>query len=1010
MSLSFIYPAALWLLLLLPLLWLFTLKAVPRPGRREASTSTQRVRSQNARTGKGLLWARLVLRSIILVALVLALAGIQLVRPVDNVTVVFLVDGSDSVSPARREQAIDYIDTALAERGDNDRAAVVVFGANALVEWAPTELSELERLTSAPVASRTNIAEAIRLGVALFPSGSQKRLVLLSDGFENDGDSEEAIGLARARNVPLDVVPLASQTGDDVLVDALEAPAVVREGQSVPLQVSISSSIETSGRLQIFADNELVDTQDIDIPAGTSTVNLNLESSETGFRRFEVRLEAQRDATTVNNRAAAYTTVQGPPQILLISSEGDRASVLQRVLEANNVDVTVRQPQQVSAEQEDLQQYAAVMLVDVLARDVPLPLQHALPVYVRDQGGGLAMIGGEESFGAGGWRRSPVADALPVNLDPEDTLQRPDVALVLVIDRSGSMMEPAGRNLTKLDLAKEAVYQSSLGLQSNDQIGVVGFDTVANWVLDIQTLPNLADIERALSVFNANGGTNIRSGIEPAAEELAEVEARTKHVILLTDGLAESNYADLIRQMREDGITISVVSIGVDANPALNQIADIGGGRFYRVRTLSDVPDIFLSETVIAAGRDIVESQFTPAIALSSPVVRGLGGLPPLYGYNATEQRPTARTLLVSPDGKPVLAQWQYGLGRSVAWTSDLKGQWARDWLAWSEFPRFINGLLNEVLPPRQVEGLQIQTRTDGVQTVIDLVVEELEDGRVREIAEIQGRLVDPNDEGRPLSFGRVGANRYRTIVETDEAGVYLAQIAALDTEGQLVGNITEGIVVSYSPEYRPNRTAAGQRDISPLLTQLAASTGGNETPDPETLFVPTEQPVGVVQEMGLPLLWVALLLWPLDIALRRLLLRSGDAAALGQTLRRPFRRKSRSAPVPAEATVARLQTARERMRASSEQQPTAEAIPPQTSEAPMPPATPAASPPEQQPRPARQPSRPAAPPAPARQKQQPKPPAPAAKSDTPAHSDEALASLLTARQRARRKGRENKE
>jgi uncharacterized membrane protein len=1005
-SLSFVYPQVLWLLALLPLLWAFTLAATPNLQRRARSGAGEpRSTARTALAGARLLWPRLLLRSTILLALVLALAGTQLVRPVDDLTVVFLIDGSDSVSPAQREAAIEYINTALAERRDNDQAAVVVFGRNALVEWAPAELDALTRLTSAPIASRTNIAEAIQLGTALFPADTQKRLVLLSDGRENEGRALEAASLATARGVPLDVVPMPGEGGDDVLVSALDAPDTVREGQQVPLQASIRSSIDTSGQLQVFADGELVDTLAVDIPAGTTTVDVNVPGGDTGFHRYEVRLEAQGDTQPVNNRAATFTTVQGPPRVLLIASEREHSNALQNALQASDVQVDVRTPAQMPANPERLQQYDAVMLVDVLARDVPIAAQRALPVYVRDQGGSLAMIGGRESFGAGGWRRSPVAEALPVELDPRDTQERPDVALVLVIDRSGSMAESAGIGLTKLDLAKEAVYQSSLGLEQGDQIGVVGFDTVANWVLEMQTLPSLVQIEQALSTFNAAGGTNIRSGIEPAAETLAATDARTKHVILLTDGLAGSNYADLIADMRENNVTISVVSIGVDANPALSAIAEQGGGRFYRVTTLSEVPDIFLSETIIVAGRDIVEGQFTPITALPAPVVRGLGSLPPLYGYNATEPRETARTILVSPDDKPILAQWQYGLGRSIAWTSDLKGQWAQDWVTWNEFPRFVGGLLDAMLPPQQTEGLALETRTDGAQTLIDLTVQDT-DGRPREVADIEGRLLNPDDEGAPLGFAQVGAGRYRAVVETDEPGVYLAQVAVLDGDGQLVGNLTRGIAIAYSPEYRP-QSAPTTAGTAPLLDELAQATGGRASPAAASVFAPPEQPVGIVQEIALPLLWLALLLWPLDIALRRMLLRWSDMSFLGSLLRQRVRRAPRPVAAPAETTVARLQTARSRVQRSAEHKQTKQ--PSQSIES--------IAVAEDKPRPAAEPARSkqqAAQQSTSAQQQQPAPTKPAAQraasKSSPAQSDEALASLLIARQRARRKRQDEQE
>ncbi len=966
MRLSFIYPIFLWLLLLLPLLWAFTLAT------RDLGI---------ARLGALRFWSVLALRSIALAALVLALAGIQIVRPVQDLTLVFLVDGSDSVAPAQRDAALEYINAALAERPPGDRAAVVLFGENALVERAPADLDALGRLSSTVVAGRTNIEEAIQLGLALFPADSQKRLMLLSDGQENSGRAAAAARLAASRGIPLDVVALPGVRGSDVLVSDLSAPDVAREGQDVTIQARIESDIATEGRLEVFANNELVATRELEIEPGSTDVPITVPGGTAGFSRYEVRLEARDDARALNNRAAAFTNVQGPPRVLLVATEPERAAALQSVLAAGSVRVELREPQQVSVDPVELEAYAAIVLVDVPASAVPAPLQGALPVYVEQQGGSLAMIGGFDAYGAGGWRRTPIAEILPVELDPRDREERPDLALALVIDRSGSMAAEVANGLTQLDLAKEAVYQASFGLAANDQLGIVVFDSAAQWILEMQQLPSIIEIEQALSMISDGGGTDIRSGIEPAAQALATADARTKHVILLTDGVAGSNYADLIRQMRDNQVTITVVSIGDDANPALDQIADIGGGRFYQVLSIRDVPQIFLAETIAVAGRDIVEETFTPQIALNAAPIRGLGGLPPLHGHNGAETRPLARTILVSPEGKPILAQWQYGLGQVLAWTSDFKGQWARDWIAWPQFPRFAGALLDTLLPPEQADNLALSLRNVDAQAIIELNVSD-EQGQPIDSSQIEARLLDPNGEGNRLNFSQVEPGRYRATTEADTPGVYLAQVAVSDRNGNPLGTVSGGLAVSYSPEYRR------QAQAGTLLPDLAAITGGRVAPPPAESFAATAQPVGEVREIALPLLWLALLLWPLDIALRRLMLRPTDLNPALERIRERLRPAPADSPA-ADPTLERLQMARERARRPFSR--------PAKSERTAPPAAQA-----EQSSPETAPRRPeAAPPQPE--------PTPKTEPAQDARSDDPLASVLAARQRARRQRREEK-
>lgn len=886
MSLSFINPLLLWLLLLLPALWLF-------------AYATRGVNL--ARLGRGRFLALVGLRSLIVLALVLALAGAQLVRAVDDTAVVFLIDGSDSLAPALREQALDYVNESIAAGQERDQIAVVVFGADAAVERAPGPLAPLSRLGSVVVGSRTDIADAIQLGLALLPADAQKRMVLLSDGGENEGRAIEAARLAAARGVPISVVPLRGERGADVLLSELTVPAGAREGQELPLTIAAESSVAGPARIEVFADGQLVAAEDVDLPIGRSTFTVNVPAGDAGFRRLEARVSAPADTQPLNNRAAAFAQVQGPPHVLLVSADEGRAAAFRAALEAAGLRATLIGPRQIPAGPADLQQYAAIALIDTLAAEVPTPTQNALVNYVESQGGSLLMVGGAQSFGAGGWRRTPIAAILPVDLDPPSTEQRPDLALALVIDRSGSMSEPVaglvGQN--KLGLAKEAVYQATLGLARNDRLGLTVFDDTARELLPMQPLPDLAAIEATLSQISAGGGTDIRAGIVVAVEQIAAVDARIRHVILLTDGQADSNYGDLIDQMRESSVTISIVSIGADANPNLRAIAERGGGAFYQVNTPADVPRIFLEETIRVARRDIVEQPFTPAVALNAPPVRDLGGLPALLGYNNSAPRAAARTILIAPDGAPILAVWQRGLGRTLAWTSDLKAQWAGDWLSWGQFPRFAAGLIDVVLPPPSADQLSLELRSDGPLALIDLA---LSDPGGPAPAAIAGRLLDPQGNGVDLTFTQVALGRYRAVAPADQPGVYLAQMVALAADGQPVGAASGGLVVSYSPEYGASSANPG------LLEELTRLTGGAVAPPAADLFTSAGQRVGQIREIALPLLWMALALLPLDIALRRLLLRRQDLPAFLPA------RPARPQPAPAPAsTIDRLRAVRSR-------------------------------------------------------------------------------------------------
>lgn len=959
--LSFITPAALVLLITLPLTWAL-------------ATLTPR------HLAPWRFWSSLILRSLILLGLILALAGTQIIRPIHDITTIFLIDASDSITPAQRLRAQTYIEEALHTRPAGAQAAIIVFGENALVEHAPTQLTTLGPLTSVPVMTRTNIQDAIQLGLALLPADTQKRLILLSDGGENTGNAIEAARLATIRNVPIDIVPLLGERGPDVLISALDAPATAHEGQNIPLTITMHSTITTTGTLRLFVDGQLIthNQATITITPGTTSQTLSIPAGNTGFRRLEARLDAQNDSEPQNNRAAAFTEVQGPPRLLLIASDTSQAQNLHDALAAAGMQTDIRTPDQAPGDLTSLGTYAGIILIDTRARDLPRALLTILPTYVRELGRGFAMIGGEHSFGAGGYRRTPIEQLLPVNLDPLDTQEQPDLAIVMVIDRSGSMSESGSGSRTKLDLAKEAVYQASLGLSQQDQIGLVVFDDQADWIVPLQKLPAAIDIEQALSQFAPGGGTNIRSGVEQAAAALTQANARIKHVILLTDGIADRNYDDIIKRMHAAGTTITTVAIGDDADPSLEQIAQLGGGKSYAVRSVEDVPNIFLQEVVRIAGRDIVEEKFTPTIARSAPIMRGITTIPPLYGYNGTEIKTTARAILLTPEKKPLLATWQYGLGRSVAWTSDLTGRWAKDWLGWDQFVHFTSRFADMLLPPPSTQTLTLHGTTSEGRAILELTAQN-EQGQPLSDLTLESRLIDPTQHATPLTFTQIGAGHYRAIATTTPPGIYLAQIVA-SANGQPIGTVTNGVIVSYSPEY------SDRRDNPQLLRDLAATSNGRAAPTAPTAFAPTDQIVGSVREIGLPLLWLVLLLWPLDIGLRRVHLHPTTIIDnLATRARQLLPRKPQ--PSASQERITRLSGAKQRAQLHTTR-------PTSPTHLPTTPNSPITPPPTAENEPAVQPSPITSTPNPPAQNEPP----------TPASSKEQLSRLLAAKQRARRK------
>jgi uncharacterized membrane protein/Mg-chelatase subunit ChlD len=944
MNITFIYPYALWLLLLVPLTAALALLGPRRPT-------------------PGRFWLGLVLRVFLLTLVVLALAGIQLRLPADHLTAVFLLDASDSVPADRQAEGERFIRDAISAMPPGDQAAVVVFGQDALVERMASEDGTLPGISSVPVTTHTDIAGALQLGLALFPEEGAKRMVLLSDGRETLGSAVEQAELAAAHGIQLTYKSLSGLEGDsEVLIDALQAPASVRQGQDFDLNVIVQSTDAMGARLLIFADGQVIHTAEVSLEVGINRFSFPLEAEESGFRRYRAQIIPDNDTRLQNNQASAFTVVHGPPHILVVEGSPEEGANLARALRAAEMSVTLTPPENLPTTLPELAAYDAIILANVPAAALPTGVMEALPVYVRDLGRGLVMTGGESSFGAGGYLRSPLEAALPVFMDVRAREQIANLALVMAVDKSGSMGKCHCENpdldqsytrqevgQPKVDIAKEAVMRAAGALSEMDYLGVVTFDERAYWEVEVSPLMGEVELEQSIGHVEAFGGTNIRSGVEAAYAALQETDAKRKHVILLTDGWVRSGeLVSLVSQMQEQGITLSVVAAGGGSAEYLTELAESGGGAYYPAQDILRVPDFFLKETVRAVGEYIVEEPFYPLPAMPSPALRGLdpGALPLLLGYNGTSVKNTARLDLLTPRGDPLLASWQYGLGRAVVWTSDMKGQWGTAWVTWDEYVRFTAQMVGWTLPAPQAEGLFAQTTLVEGQAAIQLEAVD-EEGRPRNFLRAEASLVGPDLQPTIIPLQQTGAGRYEARLDVAQPGAYLVRLGVNDGDASL-GQQTLGLVVPYSPEYRVGNGGEG------LLQFLARLTGGSEGEiGIGGVFDRTGIPaVALAREIWRPLLLIVALLFPLDIAVRRVMFGSRDyARAAGWVRDRLPRRSGRP---DQERALGNLFQARERARhRRGEEQPSRPPTPP---EAP-PPSPPSAG---QEPRPTQPPARPA--------------------------------------------------
>ena len=880
-------------------------------------------------------WVSLGLRLLILLLLVLSLAGTQVVQAADQLAVVFLVDASDSISPAQATQAEAFIRDSMATMQVGDETAVILFGSNALVERPMSALAELAPISSVPQALHTDIAEAIRLGLALFPAGSARRIVIVSDGTATIGDAAEAARLAASSGVSIDSYHLPRAATDvEALLTDVSAPARVSQGESFRIDVTAESTANMQASLRVLAGGNVVYEDTVQLHTGINNFAIRLRATEQEFARYRVQLTPVDDTYYQNNELAAFTEIVGPPRVLLVAHDGtttaddgtllpDESVALQLALEGTGLQVDRVTPQDLPATLGQLSNYGTVVLVNVNAKNISPRKMELLQSYVRDLGGGLVVIGGPESYGMGGYFRTPLEETLPVDMQIKDQERFPSVSIVIVIDRSGSMGQQEG-GLTKIQLAAEGAVRVVELLNDFDEISVIPVDTQPD--NPIGPLP-ASQREEAIALIRqigaGGGGIYVRTGLEAAAQALAQSSNEVKHIILLADGSdseQKEGVPELIDGLVAEGVTVSTVSIGNGSDtPWLQQMAERGNGRFHFTNQAANLPQIFTQETTSIQRSYLVEERFFPELVSNSPILSGIRAVPPLYGYVGASPKGTAQVILNTHQGDPLLAAWQYGLGRSVAWTSDASGRWATEWVQWAGFPAFW---------AQAVRWTISQSRDSNVETVVDLSGEQARltvdarrtNGDFLNNLAMEANVVDPNGEVVNLALQQVAPGRYEAEFTPEGDGAYFIRVAGGDDgqngeqiglEGAVVAQ-TGGWVLGYSPEYQQFETHPE------LLEQLVMLGNGRNLSDaaafPEptlAVFAHNLQSNASTQPIWPALMLMAVLLLPADIAVRRLVITRRDmerawAATFG-------RWRSQQVPLERSEQVARLFEAKQR-------------------------------------------------------------------------------------------------
>ncbi len=866
---DFEQPVWLWLCLLVPLLIVASVRSLAGldPVRRVLA---------------------LLFRSLVVILIACCLAGVQRVQRNKDLTVLFLMDRSYSVR--EREQFEEqYIATAAKNIPPADRLGLIDFARNAHLQQLPMPGGYFVppgRLPPMPNTDRTDIASALRLAMAMFPHDTAKRIVLMSDGNDNMGDLLTEARRAKADGIPVDIVPIRYRHRNEVYFDRMIAPTYAEPGEQAPVRMILHTHRPVSGTLSVFLNGKLVELPEesarVRLAAGSNTLYMKLPIQSSGTQTYQAVFrpdDESMDTIALNNTASAFTFVSGKNRVLLLSTNPAHDQEFADALLSENVLVEMKDVSDLGVfDLAHMMNYSTIILANVPAATFTDEQQEALAVYTKDMGSGLIMLGGDESFGAGGWIGSPVEEVMPVSFEIKHKRVIPRGALVLIMH---SCEIPRGNYWGK-EMAKKSVDTIS----SQDYLGVLAYTYSPggeNWEVPLDLNLNKQAVKAKIDRMQIGDMPDFGSTMRMAYKELTAGlgrDAAQKHVIILSDGDAQPPSATTIQDYVNSQITVSTIGIGWGGHVMTRTLANIAkqtGGNFYAARNPRQLPQIFSKESKVVRRPLIIDEPFQPRILNpQSDLLVGIDPdadtLPPLGGMVLTspKQNPNVLVPLIraTDDGEdPVLVHWQYELGKTVAFTSGYWPIWGDAWTQWPKFAKFWAQIVRWTMRQDTPANFDTYTKVEGNRARI--VIDALDkDASYLNNLQLRTKCIGPDNEATPLRFTQTGPGKYEAEFDVEQTGQHLANVHIFDGTTHL-GIVRTGFSVPFSPEYR---------DLTPneaLLRQVADVTGGrwlDAGPQDDNVFShdlpPTEAKRPAWEWV---LAWLLLPAFLLDVALRRL-------------------------------------------------------------------------------------------------------------------------------------------
>jgi uncharacterized membrane protein len=808
----------------------------------------------------------LMVRLAFIGAFVMLLAEPRAVRRSDVLSVVYAVDMSDSIGAAAADASLSFVTRTVSEKPEKDEAGLVVFGANAAVELPPRVSFPLEAVNSRVITDATDLGKGLSLAGTMIPADRSGRIVLISDGVQTEGDLSAVLDELRSRRIPVDVLPIQYGYDREVWLEKLELPRFVRVGETYEAAVVLSSLQPGGGTLTLTENGQVIYEGQVEFEAGKNRYVLPLHLREPGYYEYVAAVEVPpgEDGWRENNRAVNHLYLKGEGKLLLVTDPtGDTRDwqPLSGALGKARFVVERGEAYDFPRDVMSLLPYDCIVFVNVPADAFDEAQMETLHDAVYNQGTGFLMVGGPNSFGPGGYNRTPVEKALPVTMDISQKKVLPKGALVIILH---TCEFPEGNTWGKR-IAKEAMRV----LSAQDEVGVLADDWQRGegWVFPLTPASRYEELVPLINSAEIGDMSSFGTTMQMGLTALQASDAAMKHMIIISDGDPSPPTPELLAAFVQARVSVSTVTIsphGQQDVPVMTAIASVTGGRHYFPQDSRLLPSIFVKEAKTLKRSMIQNVTFVPSVSAPSPILKGIDALPPLHGYVLTSPKGRASTVLKGPETEqvdPVLAVWRYGVGKATAFTSDLSANWASDWVPWERYQAFVHQLVSDVARTDTAGYLQMEAMTSGNEGVV--YVEDAHPGG--SFLEVEAWVKGPHGREELVRLRQSGPRRYEGRFPLWGKGRY--QVVAAGAGDGRSERVVGGIAVAYSPEYLRFRADPA------TLEQIAARTGGRVLTGRERgedIFPKERKSVESSRPVSDLFLIAMACLLPLDVAVRR--------------------------------------------------------------------------------------------------------------------------------------------